>query len=88
MAAPLAFVLIAAWVGVSSLARVQRYVRQIAVDQMRAIDLATQIQTETGPYRQWELQHILSTAEGEMDDYRSRGGRLRNSWTPCKAPRR
>ncbi len=52
MAAPLAFVLIAAWVGVSSLARVHGYVRQIAVDQMRAIDLATQIQTETGLYRQ------------------------------------
>ncbi|MCR4397476.1 MAG: methyl-accepting chemotaxis protein [Firmicutes bacterium] len=72
MAAPLILVLIVGWLGVSSLSRVHGYVHQIASDQMRVVDLTTQIQTETGLYRQWELQHILSTTIGEMDDYKTR----------------
>ncbi|MGE5485728.1 MAG: methyl-accepting chemotaxis protein [Ignavibacteriales bacterium] len=73
MAAPLAFVLVVAWVGVSSLSQVHGYVRQVAEDQMKVIDLVTQIQAEQGMYRQYELQHILSTTLGEMDDYKTRG---------------
>ncbi|NPV70266.1 MAG: HAMP domain-containing protein [Firmicutes bacterium] len=73
MAVPLLFVLIVGWAGVSSLSLVHGYVRQIATHEMGVVDLATQIQTEVGLYRQWELQHLLSTTIGEMDDYKNRG---------------
>ena len=72
IAVPLILLLAVGWVGYSSLEKVHGYVRQIATEQVGAIELASQLQAEVGLYRQWEQQHLLSTTLGEMDDYEAR----------------
>ncbi len=54
---------------IAQLSRVNATSTDIEVNWLPSVRLLSEIETETSLYRRFELQHILSTTDGEFEDY-------------------